>query len=70
MIKEYIGMAALVGLLLIAGQWDYEDEIKAEEYYLESVCLWYATGGTDRSEGRFGHPDYKSLGIGVDQCTG
>jgi hypothetical protein len=67
MIKQFIGMITLAGLLLLVGQWDYEDEINAEKYYTESVCLWYATGGSDRTEGRFGHPDYKDLGV---VCTG
>jgi len=66
MIKQFIGMITLAGLLLMVGQWDYEDEINAEKYYQESVCLWYATGGSDRTEGQFGHPDYKGLGI---KCT-
>ena len=49
MIKQFIGMITLAGLLLLVGQWDYEDEINAEKYYTESVCLWYATGGSDRT---------------------
>jgi hypothetical protein len=56
-------MTALIAALLLVGRWDYEDEIKVEKYYEESVCLWYATGGSDRTEGRFGHPDYKNLGV-------
>jgi len=66
MIKQFIGMITLAGLLLLVGQWDYEDEINAEKYYQESVCLWYATGGSSTSEGEAGHPDYKGLGI---KCT-
>ena len=67
MIKETLAMLALIAALLLVGQWDYEDEINTEKYYQESVCLWYATGGSDRTEGRFGHPDYKDLGV---VCTG
>lgn len=60
-------MLALIAALLLVGRWDYEDEIKAEQYYTESVCLWYATGGTRTTPGEAGHPDYKDLGV---VCTG
>jgi hypothetical protein len=67
MLKDFIGLGSLVGLILIAGSFDYEEEVIAEQYYIDSVCLWYRTGGSERSEGRFGHPDYKQLGI---ECEG
>jgi len=63
MLKDFMVMILLIAAILFVSGMDYEDEINAENYYAESVCLWYATGGTDRSEGRFGHPDYKNLGV-------
>jgi hypothetical protein len=48
-------MTALIAALLLVGRWDYEDEIIADKDYIDSVCLWYATGGSLKSEGRYGH---------------
>ena len=67
MIKEIMLMVGLIAAILFVSSLDYEDEIKAEQYYTESVCLWYATGGTRTTPGEAGHPDYKDLGV---VCTG
>ena len=70
MIKECLAMTAPIAALLLVGRWDYEDEIIAEKEYIVSVCLWYATGGSLKSEGRYGHPDYKNLGVTCTDSAG
>lgn len=54
---RYLILCALVMIaaILIAGQMDYDDAVKAESDYCASVKAWRVTGG------HAGHPDYKEI---------
>ena len=59
---RYLILCALVMIaaILIAGQMDYDDAVKAESDYCDSVKAWRVTNG------HAGHPDYK--GIANEVC--